>query len=76
VRWDYVTPWAEKYHQTTTFVPGVQSTTFPGAPLGYLVPGDPLPGGGHIPAGIAPTPLNNFSPRFGMAYSRRPSMAL
>ena len=69
VRWDYVTPWAEKYHQTTTFVQGVQSTTFPGAPLGYLVPGDPLPGGGHIPAGIAPTPLNNFSPRFGVAYS-------
>jgi hypothetical protein len=37
--------------------------------LGYLVPGDPLPGGGHIPAGIGPTPLNNFSPRFGLAYS-------
>jgi hypothetical protein len=69
LRWDYVTPWAEKHHQTTTFVQGVQSTTFPGAPLGYLVPGDPLPGGGHIPAGIAPTPLNNFSPRFGVAYS-------
>jgi len=69
LRWDYVTPWAEKYRQTTTFVQGVQSTTFPGAPLGYLVPGDPLPGGGHIPAGIAPTPLNNFSPRFGLAYS-------
>jgi Carboxypeptidase regulatory-like domain len=69
LRWDYVTPWAEKYHQTTTFVQGVQSTTFPGAPLGYLVPGDPLPGGDHIPAGIAPTPLNNFSPRFGLAYS-------
>lgn len=69
IRWDYVTPWAEKYHQTTTFVEGVQSATFPGAPLGYLVPGDPLPGGGHIPAGIAPTPLNNFSPRFGLAYS-------
>ena len=69
VRWDYVTPWAEKYHQTTTFVAGVQSTTFPGAPLGYLVPGDPLPGGGVIPPGIAPTPKNNFSPRFGLAYA-------
>ena len=69
LRWDYVTPWAEKYHQTTTFVAGVQSTTFPGAPLGYLVPGDPLPGGGVIPAGIAPTPKNNFSPRFGLAYA-------
>ncbi len=69
LRWDYLTPWAEKYHQTTTFVQGVQSKTFPGAPLGYLVPGDPLPDGSRIPAAIAPAPLDNFSPRFGVAYS-------
>jgi Carboxypeptidase regulatory-like domain len=69
LRWDYVTPWAEKYHQTTTFVQGVESKTFPGAPLGYLVPGDILPNGQKIPDAIAPTPLNNFSPRFGLAYS-------
>ena len=69
LRWDYVTPWSEMHHQITTFVLGVQSATFPGAPVGYLVPGDPLPGGGHIPAGIAPSPMDNFSPRFGIAYS-------
>jgi hypothetical protein len=69
LRWDYITPWAEEHHQTTTFVEGVESKTFPGAPLGYLVPGDPLPDGSHIPAAIAPTPLNNFSPRLGVAYS-------
>ncbi|HWZ26616.1 MAG TPA: carboxypeptidase regulatory-like domain-containing protein [Verrucomicrobiae bacterium] len=69
LRWDYLTPWAEKHHQTTTFVQGVESTTFPGAPLGYLVPGDPLPNGSHIPAAIAPSPLDNFSPRVGVAYS-------
>jgi hypothetical protein len=69
LRWDYITPWAEKHHQTTTFVQGVESTTFPGAPLGYLVPGDPLPDGSHIPAAIAPSPLDNFSPRIGIAYS-------
>jgi hypothetical protein len=69
LRWDYVTPWAEKYHQITTFVQGVQSQTFPGAPLGYLVPGDVLPNGYRIPNGIAPTPHDNFSPRFGLAYS-------
>jgi Carboxypeptidase regulatory-like domain len=69
LRWDYVTPWAEKYHQITTFVQGAQSQTFPGAPLGYLVPGDILPNGYKIPAGIAPTPLDNFSPRFGLAWS-------
>ena len=69
VRWDYVTPWAEMHHQTTTLIPGVESQTFPGAPLGYLVPGDHLPNGQVIPAGIAPTPKDNFSPRIGLAYS-------
>jgi hypothetical protein len=69
LRWDYVTPWAELNHQTTTLIPGVQSQTFPGAPLGYLVPGDHLPNGQTIPAGIAPTPKDNFSPRIGIAYS-------
>jgi len=69
LRWDYITPWAEEHHQTTTFVQGVESATFPGAPLGYLVPGDPLPDASHIPAAIAPSPLDNFSPRLGIAYS-------
>jgi hypothetical protein len=69
VRWDYVTPWAEMHRQTTTLIPGVESQTFPGAPLGYLVPGDHLPNGQTIPTGIAPTPKDNFSPRIGLAYS-------
>src|ERR1700682_3545378 len=69
LRWDYVTQWAEEHNQITTFVQGVQSKTFPGAPLGYLVPGDPLPNGYRIPKAIAPSPLDNFSPRLGLAYS-------
>jgi hypothetical protein len=69
VRWDYVTPWAEEHNQITTFVQGVQSKTFPGAPLGYLVPGDPLPNGERIRKAIGLSPLNNFSPRLGVAYS-------
>lgn len=69
VRWDYVTPWAEEHNQITTFVQGVQSKTFPGAPLGYLVPGDPLPNGERIRKAIGLSPLNNFSPRLGIAYS-------
>ncbi|HEV2380809.1 MAG TPA: hypothetical protein VG206_13580 [Terriglobia bacterium] len=69
LRWDYITPWTEKYRQTTTFVYGMNSKTFPGAPTGYLVPGDPLPDGSTIPDAIAPTPLDNFSPRLGLAYS-------
>jgi hypothetical protein len=69
LRWDYITPWAEEHNQITTFVQGVESTTFPGAPLGYLVPGDILPNGSRVPAAIAPSPLDNFSPRLGVAYS-------
>jgi hypothetical protein len=69
LRWDYITPWAEAHHQTTTFVQGVESTTFPSAPLGYLVPGDPLPNGSRISTAIAPSPMDNFSPRLGIAYS-------
>ncbi len=69
LRWDYITPWAEKHNQITTFVQGVQSTTFPGAPLGYLVPGDPLPNGGRVRPAIGLSPLDNFSPRLGIAYS-------
>src|SRR6202022_2876714 len=51
------------------FVQGVESKTFPGAPLGYLVPGDPLPNGSRLPKAIAAAALNNFSPRLGVAYS-------
>src|SRR6202043_283651 len=69
LRWDYITPWAEKHNQITTFVEGVQSKTFPGAPLGYLVPGDPLPDGGRVRPAIGLSPLDNFSPRLGIAYS-------
>src|SRR6202171_4147718 len=69
LRWDYITPWAEKHNQITTFVLGVQSKTFPGAPLGYLVPGDPLPNGDRIRPAIGLSPLDNFSPRLGIAYS-------
>ena len=64
LRWDYIGYWSEQWNQTTALVAGKQSVTFPGAPLGYLVPGDP-----GIPPTIAPTPLNDFSPRLGLAYS-------
>jgi hypothetical protein len=69
LRWDYITPWAEKHNQITTFVQGVESKTFPGAPLGYLVPGDPLPNAYRIPKAVGLSPLDNFSPRLGIAYS-------
>lgn len=69
LRWDYIRGWSELRDQGTTLIPGVESQTFPGAPLGYLVPGDRLPNGPTIPSTLAHTPLDDFSPRLGLAYS-------
>ena len=69
LRWDYIRGWSELHNQGTTLIPGVESQTFPGAPLGYLVPGDRLPNGQTIPSTLAHTPLDDFSPRLGLAYS-------
>jgi hypothetical protein len=64
LRWDYIRPWSEEHNQTSTLIHGKDSVQFPGAPKGYALPGDPA-----VPSTIAPTPLNDFSPRFGFAYS-------
>jgi Carboxypeptidase regulatory-like domain len=69
VRWDYIRGCSELHGQGTTVIPGVESQTFPGAPLGYLVPGDRLPNGQTLPSTLAHTPLDDFSPRLGIAYS-------
>jgi hypothetical protein len=59
-----VRPWSEEHNQISTLIYGENSVQFPGAPTGYVLPGDP-----GVPSTIAPTPLNDFSPRFGLAYS-------
>jgi hypothetical protein len=64
LRWDYIRPWSEEHSQTSTLIYGENSVQFPGAPTGYVLPGDP-----GVPSTIAPTPLNDFSPRLGLAYS-------
>jgi len=64
LRWDYVRPWSEDHNQISTLIYGENSVQFPGAPTGYVLPGDP-----GVPSTIAPTPLNDFSPRLGIAYS-------
>jgi hypothetical protein len=64
LRWDVITPWSEKYNQLQTYIPGQQSTLFPGAPEGFVVAGDP-----GVPSTIAPTSYKNFAPRIGFAYS-------
>ncbi len=64
LRWEASMPWYDTQNKTETFIPGKQSVKFPGAPLGYVVAGDP-----GVPRTLGPTKWNNFSPRLGLAYS-------
>jgi hypothetical protein len=64
VRWEASMPWYDTQGKIETIVPGLQSTQFPTAPLGWVVPGDP-----GIPSTLAPTHYNNIAPRVGLAYS-------
>jgi hypothetical protein len=41
LRWEIYTPWREERGQRTTFVPGVQSRTYPTAPVGLVYESDP-----------------------------------
>jgi hypothetical protein len=63
VRWDRIRPWSEKFNQLQTLVLGEQSQVYPGAPLGLVFPGDP-----GVPRSLASV-RNDFSPRFGLAYT-------
>ncbi len=64
LRWEVSMPWYDTQGKIETIVPGLQSTQFPTAPLGWVVPGDP-----GIPSTLAPTRYNNWGPRVGIAYS-------
>lgn len=64
LRWEVSMPWYDTQGKIETIVPGLQSTQFPTAPKGWVVPGDP-----GIPPTLAPTHYNNFAPRVGLAYS-------
>jgi hypothetical protein len=64
VRWEASMPWYDTQNKIETIVPGKQSVKFPGAPLGYVVAGDP-----GVPRTLAPTRWHNFSPRLGLSYS-------
>ena len=64
LRWDLISPWYEKYNQLQTIVQGQQSKVYPGAPLGFVFPGDT-----GVARGLSPARNNNFAPRLGFAYS-------
>ena len=64
LRWDLILPWWEKYNQLQTYIPGAQSTLYPGAPPGLVVAGDP-----GVPRTLAPPSYKSFAPRIALAYS-------
>jgi hypothetical protein len=64
LRWDIIMPFWEKYNQIQTWIPNAESTLYPGALSGLVVPGDP-----GIPKTLAPTGYKNFAPRIGFAYA-------
>ena len=64
LRWEVSPFWWDTQDKIQTIVPGLQSTVFPGAPTGWVFPGDE-----GIPRTLAPTRYNNFAPRIGAAWS-------
>jgi hypothetical protein len=71
LRWEASMPWYDTQNKIETIIPGEQSVVFPGAPTGWVVPGDP-----GVPRTLAPTQWHNFSPRLGLAYSPSASSGL
>jgi Carboxypeptidase regulatory-like domain/TonB dependent receptor len=63
LRWDVQTAPVETSDHAATFIPGVQSTKVPSAPLGMLFPGD-----NGIPRGIADNQYGHVSPRVGLVW--------
>ena len=66
LRYEYTSPETDTHGYSFSIVPGRQSVKFPGAPLGFLVPGDPgAPRGWYYPD------YTNISPRIGIAWDPR-----
>ena len=64
LRWEFSNPWYDTQNKIETLIPGENSVVFPGAPTGWVLPGDP-----GVPRTLAPTQYHNFAPRIGLAYS-------
>lgn len=63
LRYDLQLPPVESQNLTASFVPGVQSTVVPSAPLGLLFPGDK-----GVTRGIVETRKHHISPRIGIVW--------
>ncbi|MCU1224534.1 MAG: Cna domain protein [Edaphobacter sp.] len=64
IRYEVSTPWYDTQNKIETIIPGQQSIVFPGAPKGWVFPGDP-----GVPRTLAPIKWNKFAPRFGFSYT-------
>ncbi|HUA58050.1 MAG TPA: TonB-dependent receptor, partial [Verrucomicrobiae bacterium] len=63
LRYEYNQPKYDTHNRSFSFIPGLQSTVFPGAPLGLLFPGDKgAPTGANFPD------KKDFAPRAGFAW--------
>ncbi len=62
-RYELPFQWYQPSGYSSTFVPGHQSTTFPGAPGGLAFPGDK-----GVLKSLVPTDFNGIVPRLGFAY--------
>jgi hypothetical protein len=64
LRYEIMTPWYDTQNKLETLIPGEQSLSFPGAPVGLVVPGDP-----GVPRTLSPVKYTNFAPRIGLAFA-------
>jgi hypothetical protein len=64
LRYEYNSPQRDPHNEIIGWYPGQQSTVFPGAPTGFLYPGDP----GTPNRSLVYPDRNNFAPRFGFAW--------
>ncbi|MBV9265337.1 MAG: TonB-dependent receptor, partial [Acidobacteriaceae bacterium] len=63
LRYEYAQPKFDTQGRSFSFIPGLQSTRFPGAPTDLVFPGDPgAPRGANFPD------KNDFGPRLGFAW--------
>ena len=63
LRYEYAQPKYDTQGRSFSFIPGEQSTRFPGAPAGLVFPGDP-----GAPKGSNFSDKNDFAPRLGFAW--------
>ncbi len=67
LRWEVSYPWYQTNNNLETVWPGKQSVAFPGAPPGWVIPGDDP----FVPNTSSPVQWDKFAPRFGIAYAPR-----